>query len=159
MSAVLRLDRDTDRERPCCENLATIRPGKGPHGAELRCAGCGRHRGWLPKQALDFLETVAKRCGAPEVITLRDQTIGDFALQKFDNSNAGVLFKNEKKQSEKHSDYRGEINVAGHDYWLDGWVRTSKKGTKFISFKLKPKDGQPAKVEPAAKEFNDEIPF
>ena len=65
----------------------------------------------------------------------------------FDNSNSGVLFKNDNKQSDKHADYRGEINAAGVDYWLDGWVRTSKKGTKFISFKLKPKDDQPNRVK------------
>jgi hypothetical protein len=47
MSTIVRLDRSTDRERPCCENLATLRPGKGPHGAAAtskapaRCAGGG----------------------------------------------------------------------------------------------------------------------
>jgi hypothetical protein len=74
MSTIVRLDRSTDRERPCCENLATLRPGKGPHGAELRCAGCGRHRGWLPKQAVDFLAAIADRLGDPDPIILRDQT-------------------------------------------------------------------------------------
>ena len=54
----VRLDRSTDRERPCCENLATLRPGKGPHGAELRCAGCGRHRRWLPEQDEFIFATV-----------------------------------------------------------------------------------------------------
>ena len=74
---------------------------------------------------------------------------------KYDNPNAGVLFKNENKQSETHSDYRGELNAAGIDYWVDGYVRTSKKGTRFISFKLKPK-----KEETKAKpEFNDAISF
>jgi hypothetical protein len=66
MSTIVRLDRSTDRERPCCENLATLRPGKGPHGAELRCAGCDRHRGWLPKQAVDFLAAIADRLGDPD---------------------------------------------------------------------------------------------
>jgi hypothetical protein len=78
---IVRLDRSTDRERPCCENLATIRPGNGPHGAELRCAGCGRHRGWLPKQAVDFLASIADRFGDPDPIILRDQTIGDMVLK------------------------------------------------------------------------------
>jgi uncharacterized protein (DUF736 family) len=153
----VRLDRSTDRERPCCENLATLRPGKGPHAAELRCAGCGGHRGWLPKQAL---AAIGDRLGDPDPIILHDQTIGDFVLKKFDNSNSGALFKNENKQSEKHADYRGEINAAGVDYWLDGWVRTSKKGTKFISFKLKPKDDQPNRVkESVAKDFDDDLPW
>ena len=161
MSTIVRLDRRTDREKPCCENLATLRPGKGPHGAELRCAGCGRHRGWLPKEATEFMKSVERKFGAStDPITLRDQTIGDHVMQKFDNKNTGALFKNENKQSEKHADYRGEVNAGGVDYWLDGWIRTSKKsGTKFISFKLKPKqETAPAKKAPA-EDFNDQIPF
>jgi hypothetical protein len=62
----------------------------------------------------------------------------------FDNSNSGVLFKNDNKQSDKHADYRGEVNAAGVDYWLNGYVRTSKKGVKFIAFKLKPKQQEAA---------------
>jgi len=74
--------------------------------------------------------------------------------QQYDNTNSGVLFKNEDKQSEKHADYRGELNAAGIDYRVDGWVRTSRKGTKFISFKLKPKNS------PAQKpDIDDSIPF
>jgi hypothetical protein len=55
-----------------------------------------------------------------------------------------VLFKNDNKQSDKHADYRGEVNAAGVDYWLNGYVRTSKKGVKFIAFKLKPKQQEAA---------------
>jgi uncharacterized protein (DUF736 family) len=76
-------------------------------------------------------------------------------MKQFDNSNRGVLFKVENKESETHADYRGEINAAGVEFWLDGWVRTSKKGTKFISFKLKPK--KPTTAEKS--DFNDSIPF
>jgi hypothetical protein len=34
----LQLDRKIDREKPCCNNIAIIHVGKGPHAAELRCA-------------------------------------------------------------------------------------------------------------------------
>jgi hypothetical protein len=96
------------------------------------------------------------RFGDPDPIILRDETIGNHVMQKYDNKNTGALFKNENKQSEKHADYRGEVNAGGVDYWLDGWVRASKKsGTKFISFKLKPKQEAP----PAKNDFNDEVPF
>lgn len=54
-------------------------------------------------------------------------------MKQFDDSDRGVLFKVENKESERHADYRGEVNAAGVDYWLSGWVRTSKKGTRFIS--------------------------
>jgi hypothetical protein len=144
-SAIVRLDRRMDREKPCCGNMATLGPGKGPHAAELRCSACGRHRGWLAQEAGDFLKTITEQFGAPtEPLTLSDNSIGDHTMtdKKFDNKNTGVLFKNENKQSEKHSDYRGSVNAAGLDYWVDGWVRQSKSGAKFISFKLKLKQEQ-----------------
>jgi hypothetical protein len=53
---LVRLDRRTDRARPCHENLAVVDPTpSGPHAAALRCANCGQHRGWMPRQALEFL--------------------------------------------------------------------------------------------------------
>jgi len=110
----------------------------------------------LPKEAVRFVAAVTAHFGAPEAVTFSNNnpTGGNLVTtKKFDNSNSGVLFKNENKQSDKHADYRGEVNAAGVDYWLDGWVRTSKKGAKFIGFKLKPKQ----ETAPAKKDFNDEI--
>jgi hypothetical protein len=78
-------------------------------------------------------------------------------VPKYDNTNSGVLFKNEDKQSEKHSDYRGELNAAGVDYWIDGWVKISKKTRqRFISFRLKPKKGATKATAPS---FDDDVPF
>jgi len=114
----------------------------------------------LPDEVIHFIEAVTAHFGAPAAVTFRNNnpTRGNLlTTKKFDNSNSGVLFKNENKQSDKHADYRGEVNAAGRDYWLDGWVRTSKKGAKFISFKLKPKE-EAAKKAPA-EDFNDQIPF
>jgi hypothetical protein len=74
---LVRLERHADQTKPCCENLATIHPGRGPHAAELKCTVCKQHRGWLPKQALDFVKTVAATIGAQDPIILRDNSIGD----------------------------------------------------------------------------------
>jgi hypothetical protein len=110
---IVRLDRRTDRERSCCENLATIRPGKGPHGAELRCAGCGRHRGWLPRQATEFLNAIVNRFGNPaEPIELRDNSIGDHEMKKFDDKNRGCLFKNDRKDDDTSPDTRDRSTLA-----------------------------------------------
>jgi uncharacterized protein (DUF736 family) len=80
--------------------------------------------------------------------------------QQYDNTNRGALFKIEDKHSEEHADYRGELNANGVDFWVDGWLKTSKKGTRFISFRLKPKA---ATTPPTggSKPFNDDldIPF
>jgi hypothetical protein len=61
----VQLDRPVDRERPCCHNICTIAPGKGPHAGELFCTSCGRHRGWLSKATAQWIESVIARFGAP----------------------------------------------------------------------------------------------
>jgi len=61
----VKLDRPVDRERPCCLNICTIGPARGPHAGELICASCGQHRGWLSKSTAQWIEHVATRFGAP----------------------------------------------------------------------------------------------
>lgn len=152
---LVQLDRRTDLEKPCCRNIATIGAGKGPHAAELRCSVCGNHRGWLPRQALDFIRSLAETFGnSAEPIILRDDTFGGQPLKKFDDTNCGVLFREDNKSEPADRDYSGSINIAGVDYWLSGWVKTSKKGSKFLSLSVRPK----AAVE-AKPEFDDAIPL
>jgi len=68
----VKLDRDIDRARPCHDNLAVLHPGKPPHSAELRCAACNAHRGWLPQTVLNFIIETTRRFGAPtEPIVVR----------------------------------------------------------------------------------------
>ena len=59
--------------------------------------------------------------------------------REYDNTNRGVLFKNEDKQQDSHADYRGQLNVNGQEFWLDAWIKTSKAGKKFMSVSVKPK--------------------
>ena len=33
-------------------------------------------------------------------------------------NNSGVLFSNDKKETDKHPHYKGNITVDGKDYWL-----------------------------------------
>jgi hypothetical protein len=54
----LKLERKIDLQKLCYSNVAIVRAGKGPHAAELRCAKCDSHRGWLPKEAANWLLTV-----------------------------------------------------------------------------------------------------
>ena len=91
---VVRLARSCD---PCCcgSDLARIAPGTATHAAELRCASCDAHRGWLPKQALNFINETTRRYGAPaEPITLRDRHIGDQIMEDKKLDNSGILFRN-----------------------------------------------------------------
>ena len=67
-------------------------------------------------------------------------------MPDFDNTNRGVLFKNDKKESDKHPDYKGNMNVDGVEHWLDAWIKEGKSG-KFMSLSIKPKDAKPAKPQ------------
>lgn len=65
-------------------------------------------------------------------------------MEKKDNS--GVLFKNDKKETEKHPDYKGNIMVDGQEYWLSAWIKEGKTG-KFMGLALSPKiEQQPGKI-------------
>ena len=85
---------------------------------------------------------------------------------EYDNTNRGVLFRNEKKETEKHPDFTGSIDVGGVDHYLSGWIKESKQGKKFFSLSVKPKQ-ETAKqhVQKAQQQFNqeedfsDDIPF
>ena len=85
----------------------------------------------------------------------------------YDNTNTGTLGRNERKETDKHADYRGSINVGGVEYWLDGWIKTAgpnakTPGSKFLSLRVKPKEAQaPNPTQAPSEKFIDdgEIPF
>lgn len=54
-------------------------------------------------------------------------------MSKYDNSNSGALFANDKKGNEKAPDYKGKGQVNGKDVELAAWVRKSEKGTSYLS--------------------------
>jgi hypothetical protein len=80
-------------------------------------------------------------------------------MEKKDNS--GVLFKNDKKESEKHPDYKGNITVGGQDYWLSAWIKEGKSG-KFMGLAVSPKEEYKPKTSERSKTTNfddSDLPF
>jgi len=59
---------------------------------------------------------------------------------KYDDTNSGVLFKNEKKEKDSQPDYRGNINIEGTDCWLSAWIKTAKSGIKYMSLSVQVKE-------------------
>ena len=72
-----------------------------------------------------------------------------------------MLFRNDDKDPNDNQDrdYFGSLDVEGTEYWLSGWVRTSRKtGKKYLSLSVKPKqDKPPASKKSRAEDFEDEI--
>ena len=62
-----------------------------------------------------------------------------------ENKNGGVLFKNDKKATDQHPDYTGNITIDGKEYYLSAWVNESAgTGQKYFALKTKPKEDTPA---------------
>jgi len=74
-------------------------------------------------------------------------------MSNYDNTNTGILFKNDVGDNPKRPAYKGKIDIDGKEYQLAGWLREGKNG-KFISLKVD--DKAAAK---STKDEQDEIPF
>lgn len=88
-----------------------------------------------------------------------------------DNNMTGIVSKNDRKTDDKHPDIKGQCEIDGVQYWLDGWAKTRKSdGGKFYSLRFKRKDAaapKPAAAKPASvpatasgfADVDDDIPF
>lgn len=78
--------------------------------------------------------------------------------------NRGALFKNDRKETDSHPDYKGSLNVEGQEYWISAWLETSQSGTKYMSLSVQYKEKEKVVDVPQeiidGKEINlDDIPF
>ena len=88
----------------------------------------------------------------------------------YDNTNTGMMMRNENREHDKQPEFKGSLNVDGRDFWISAWVNTGKEGSKiegkkYFSIKLTAKDA-PKDTKPATKarvgferDLDDEIPF
>ena len=80
--------------------------------------------------------------------------------------NSGCLFKNDKKTTENHSDYRGDGLINGKQVWISAWVKKGAKGS-FMSLSFTDKEAvqqqgmaqAKAVVEPFPNDDLGDIPF
>lgn len=96
------------------------------------------------------------------------------------NTSDGALFKNERRNSDKHPHATGQLTVmcphceVATEYWLSAWTNEAKSGAragqKYQSIKINPKDAQQGRAgsggtntgggKPQSNDsFDDDIPF
>ena len=80
--------------------------------------------------------------------------------------NQGAIFKNTKKQNEKHPDYRGTVNVEGKEFEIALWLKKSQNGKPYFGVKVsepyqKPEGNtnRPAPVPAPIDTTDDDLPF
>lgn len=78
----------------------------------------------------------------------------------------GSLFKNKRKESDRHPDYNGSITINGVEHWLSAWIKEPKAGgDKYMSLSIgKPKEqrGETRRETAPPSDgapFSDDIPF
>jgi len=73
--------------------------------------------------------------------------------------NSGVLFKNDRKESEKHPDYKGYLTVNNQEFWLSAWIKEGKIG-KYMGLAISPKEDYQSKQAPKKASFDEsDLPF
>jgi len=73
--------------------------------------------------------------------------------------NSGVLFKNDRKESEKHPHYKGYLTVNNQEFWLSAWIKEGKIG-KYMGLAISPKeDYQPKQAPKKASIADEDVPF
>ncbi len=97
----------------------------------------------------------------------------------YDNTNRGQIWRNEKKQDDKHPDFTGSLNIDGVEYWVNAWKRKEGANPRSpaLSFSVRRKDDQqhgqsrgqsygdmkgkskPRGAGPFSDDMNDTIPF
>ncbi len=74
----------------------------------------------------------------------------------YDNSNKGALFKNEKKETDSHPDYKGTAEINGVEYWVSSWLNEAKtSGKKYLSLSFTAKEQRSNEQIPDG----DSLPF
>ena len=81
-------------------------------------------------------------------------------MSDYDNNNRGAIWKNEKRETDKHPHFTGTAMVEGVEYWVSGWKREGDNPkAPALKFSFKRKEAPAAPATKPANDFNDDLPF
>jgi hypothetical protein len=62
-------------------------------------------------------------------------------MSDYDNNNQGAVWKNERRETEKHPHFTGSATINGVDYYVSAWKRDSEGNPKApaLKFSVTPK--------------------
>ena len=82
-------------------------------------------------------------------------------MDKYDNTNRGSIWPNDKKETDNHPDFTGSLNVDGVEYWVSAWKRKPDANPKApsLSFSIKRKDEKPVHQIQVEPDFDEPLPF
>ena len=93
-------------------------------------------------------------------------------MPKYDNTDRGALFTNNRKTKPNQPTHTGNIEVKcphcgeNTEFWLSAWVKTARdSGARFFSLAINPKEERDQSPPPegavsgGADDFDDDIPF
>jgi hypothetical protein len=156
-----------------------------PKGVQVATAGSTGSPFWLPRSGhVEWVDPPRRgelvTASVPEWLAAKHrQLVGDVAFERVRHANdgkantmtdrpedagRGALFKNDQKEKPSHPDYKGDVTIRGHEFWISALIKTSEKtGKKFMSLAFRQAEEQAAakpKQQPAGSTFaDDSIPF
>ena len=82
---------------------------------------------------------------------------------EYDNTNRGSIWRNPKRESDRHPHLTGTANVDGTEYWVSAWAKDKGGNPKApeLTFSFKAKDNQPVTEAPVASthDAEDDLPW
>jgi len=80
---------------------------------------------------------------------------------EYDNTNRGSIWKNHKRETDKHPHLTGTLNVKGKEFWVSAWVKDKNANPKApeLTLSIREKDRQDNIVpfQPAVED--DDLPW
>tara|TARA_R110000751_G_scaffold1063_3_gene4274 strand:- start:1354 stop:1611 length:258 start_codon:yes stop_codon:yes gene_type:complete len=84
-------------------------------------------------------------------------------VEDYDNTNRGSIWKNDRRETERHPHFTGVANIDGKEFYISAWKRSDDANPKApaLTFSFKPKDGVVAATtepfKPAVED--DDVPW